>query len=115
LNPDVECPLERDHFLQINEGRVSPPCMPLPFASADDVVLFSIMMTTEALMNEALALPLAERSYVAERLLRSLEDDIPLSDAWREEVERRIARRERGESHSFSREEVRRDAAALLA
>lgn len=72
-------------------------------------------MTTASLVDEALALPLAERSYVAERLLRSLEDERPLTDEWREEIARRVARRERGESRPYSREEVRRDVQAVLA
>lgn len=72
------------------------------------------MMTAATLVDEALTLPLAERSYVAERLLVSLEDERPLSDEWREEIARRVARRESGESRTFSREEVRRDVAAVL-
>ena len=72
-------------------------------------------MTAAAIVDEALALPLAERSYVAGRLLLSLDDDRPLSDEWREEIARRVARSEAGESRSFSRDEVRLDVQALLA
>ena len=71
-------------------------------------------MTTAALVDEALALPLTERSYVAERLLRSLDDDRPLSDEWREEIARRVARRLRGESGTFSRDDVRADVNTVL-
>ena len=74
-----------------------------------------VIMTIASIVDEALALPLAERSYVAERLLLSLDDDRPLSDEWREEIARRVARRAAGESRSFSRDEVRRDVQALLA
>ena len=72
-------------------------------------------MTTAAIVDEALALPLPERSYVAERLLLSLDEDRPLSDEWREEISRRVTRRANGESRTFSREEVRRDVQAVLA
>jgi len=72
------------------------------------------MMTAASIVDEALALPLPERSYVAERLLLSLDEDRPLSDEWRAEIARRVARRAAGESRPFSREEVRRDAQALV-
>lgn len=73
------------------------------------------MMTTTALVEEALNLPLPERSYLVERLLLSLDEDRPLSDEWREEIARRVARRAAGESRTFSREEVRHDVQAVLA
>jgi putative addiction module component (TIGR02574 family) len=71
-------------------------------------------MTASTIVDEALALPLAERSFIVGRLLLSLDEDRPLSDEWREEIARRVARREAGESRSVSREEVRRDVQALL-
>jgi len=71
-------------------------------------------MTAAALVEQALALPLSDRSYVAERLLLSLEDERPLSAEWREEIARRVARRKAGDSRSYSREEVRRDVQTLL-
>lgn len=72
-------------------------------------------MTTAAIVEEVLSLPLPERSYIAERLLRSLDEDRPLSDEWQEEIARRVARRAAGESRTISREDVRRDVQALLA
>jgi hypothetical protein len=72
-------------------------------------------MTSTALVEQALALPHADSSYVAERLISSLEDERPLSPDWRAEIERRVARRERGESRTYNREEVRRNVQALLA
>jgi putative addiction module component (TIGR02574 family) len=71
-------------------------------------------MTAAALVEQALTLPLSDRSYVAERLISSLEDERPLSPEWRSEIERRVARRASGESRTYSREEVRRDVQALL-
>ena len=66
------------------------------------------------LLEEAMTLPRAERSFVAERLLESLDQDTPLSPEWNEEIARRIARRESGESRVYTREEIRRDVQALL-
>lgn len=66
------------------------------------------------LLEEAMALPRAERSFVAERLLESLDHDTSLSTEWNEEIARRIARRESGESRVYSREEIRRDVQALV-
>lgn len=66
------------------------------------------------LLEEAMALPRAERSFVAERLLESLDGDTSVSAEWGEEIARRIARRESGESRVYSREEIRRDVQALL-
>lgn len=58
-------------------------------------------------LQEALSLPLPERSYIAERLLVSLEDGGELSSAWREELNSRVRRRQSGETRSYSRDEVR--------
>jgi putative addiction module component (TIGR02574 family) len=59
------------------------------------------------LLEEAMTLPRAERSFVAERLLESLDYETPLSAEWSEEIARRIARRESGESRVYTREEMR--------
>ncbi len=70
-------------------------------------------MTT--VIDEALALPPADRSYLVQRLLFSLDEERDLSPAWCDEIERRIARRQRGETRTYSREEVSRDVESLLA
>jgi putative addiction module component (TIGR02574 family) len=66
-------------------------------------------------LQEALALPLAERSYLAERLLVSLDDDGELSPAWREELDARVQCRQRGETRSLTREEVSEHIETILA
>lgn len=52
----------------------------------------------DTILNEALKLPVAVRAYVAERLIESLdeENDLPLSPAWQEEIERRRVEVENG-------------------
>lgn len=70
-------------------------------------------MTT--VIDEALALPPADRSYLVQRLLVSLDEERELSPAWCDEIESRIARRQRGEARTHTREEVARDVESLLA
>jgi len=59
-------------------------------------------------LEEALALPAAERTKLAERLLSSLDPDSqePLSEEWAEEIESRIAAFERGELEAIPAEEA---------
>jgi putative addiction module component (TIGR02574 family) len=73
------------------------------------------MTAVTTVIDEALALPPADRSYVVQRLLVSLDEERDLSPAWREEIERRIAHRQRGETRPHTREEVTRDVESLLA
>ena len=68
-----------------------------------------------SVLQNALSLPLPERSYIAERLLVSLDDDGELSPAWREEIDARVQRRQSGETRPYSREEVREHIEAILA
>jgi putative addiction module component (TIGR02574 family) len=71
-------------------------------------------MNPAIVIDEALALPPAERSYLVERLIASLDEECELSPEWRAEIEQRISRRERGETRTFSRDEVSRDVESLL-
>ena len=70
-------------------------------------------MRRDALMKEALQLPVGERADVAAELLASLDDE-PWDDpeevarAWAAEIERRARRVLAGESASVPWEEVRR-------
>ncbi len=59
-----------------------------------------------SVLQSALSMPRPERSYIAERLLVSLEDDDEMPPQWREEMDARVQRRERGETRSYSHEEV---------
>lgn len=80
---------------------------------------YSSIMTAKLdvthVLQDALSLPLAERSYLAERLLVSLDDDGVISSAWRKELDDRVQRRESGETRSYSREEVHKHIASILA
>lgn len=66
-------------------------------------------------LQSALSMPRPERSYLAERLLISLEDDDEMPQRWRAEMDARVQGRERGETRSFSHEEVMADLDAVIA
>lgn len=68
-----------------------------------------------SVLQNALSLPRPERSYLAERLLVSLEDDDEMPPQWRAEMDARVQRRERGETRSYSHEEVMAELDAVIA
>lgn len=68
-----------------------------------------------SVLQNALSMPRPERSYIAERLLVSLEDDDEMPPQWRAEMDARVQRRERGETRSYSHEEVMADLDAVIA
>ena len=68
-----------------------------------------------SVLQSVLSMPRPERSYIAERLLVSLEDDDEMPPQWREEMDARVQRRERGETRSYSHEEVMAELDAVIA
>ncbi|MDP1587034.1 MAG: addiction module protein, partial [Prosthecobacter sp.] len=68
-----------------------------------------------SVLQNALSLPRPERSYIAERLLVSLEDNDEMPPQWRAEMDARVQRRERGETRSYSHEEVMAELDAAIA
>lgn len=60
-------------------------------------------------------MPRPKRSYLAERLLVSLEDDDEMPPQWRAEMDARVQRRELGETRSYSHEEVMTELDAVIA
>jgi hypothetical protein len=73
------------------------------------------MITTAEILNEVLVLPRSDRSYLAAKLIESLDDESELSPEWRAEIGRRVERRISGESAQISRNELHRDIEAILA
>jgi Putative addiction module component len=67
------------------------------------------------LLQYALSMPRPERSYMAERLLVSLDDDDEMPPQWREEMDARVQRRERGETRSYSHDEVMAELETIIA
>ncbi len=77
---------------------------------------YGLLMTTAAeLIDTAMELSVADRSYIANKLIESIEDDRELSPAWREEIQHRVARRESGDSQVVSRESVHAQIENVLA
>ncbi len=64
---------------------------------------------SQALLEQALKLPLNERAELAEQLLRSLDPvaDQDVEAAWQKEVQRRLSEVERGVAQMIPWEEVR--------
>ena len=75
----------------------------------------AIALNITDLVDSALAMPRPERSYLAERLLVSLDDDSEMPSGWRDEMDARVQRRERGETRSYSQEEVMAELEAAIA
>jgi putative addiction module component (TIGR02574 family) len=67
-----------------------------------------------SVLQNVLSLPRPERSYLAEKLIVSLDEDDELSPAWCAELEARVQRRQSGETRSYSREEVSAELEAIL-
>ncbi len=72
------------------------------------------MNAVSTVIDEALALSPADRSYLVQRLIASLDEERELSPAWRAEIEQRVLRRQRGETRTYTREEISRDVESLL-
>jgi putative addiction module component (TIGR02574 family) len=80
---------------------------------------YCLVMATGAsyahLEEEALQLPLEERSRLASRLLESLDDGFELSPEWREELQRRVKQIDEGTVRMIPGEEVSANIRARLA
>ena len=72
------------------------------------------MSTISEIMNEVMELPRTDRSYLASKLIESLDDDCELSPEWLEEIGNRVARRESGESEQIPQEELHREIEGIL-
>lgn len=73
------------------------------------------MSTITEVMENALTLPRADRSYIASKLIESLDDEAPLSTEWQAEIQRRYARWQTGETRSIPKEEVHHRIEQLIA
>ena len=73
--------------------------------------------TYDTVLQDALSLPLEERSRIASRLIESVDDgdDIELSSAWREEINRRVESIRNGTAKLIPHNEVMRDVRQKLA
>lgn len=65
-------------------------------------------------MDEVLELPRSDRSYLASKLIESLDEEQELTPEWKAEIGRRVARRIAGESTQISQDELHRDIEKIL-
>jgi putative addiction module component (TIGR02574 family) len=67
------------------------------------------MRSTDAILNEVLALPVSERARLARQLIDSLDKDTHdtgVEEAWADEIEKRVQALERGEAKTVSADEA---------
>ncbi len=74
-------------------------------------------VTFDTVLQNALLLPVEDRSRIAARLIESVDaaDDSELSPAWCVEIDRRIEAARSGTSHRTPHAEVMNEARSLLA
>lgn len=72
------------------------------------------MVNIAQIMNEVLELPRSDRSYLASKLIESLDEEQELSPEWKAEVGRRVERRKSGESTQISQDELHRDIEKII-
>jgi putative addiction module component (TIGR02574 family) len=72
------------------------------------------MTTVAEIMNEILELPRIDRSYLASKIIESLDDESELTLEWQAEIGRRVERRKSGESVQISQDELHRDIERIL-
>jgi putative addiction module component (TIGR02574 family) len=72
------------------------------------------MLTTSEVMENALILPRIDRSYIASKLIESLDDEALLSTEWQAEIQRRYESWQTGETQSIPSEEVHRRIEQLI-
>lgn len=72
------------------------------------------MATVIEIMSGALGLPRSDRSYLAAKLIESLDEVEELSQDWRDEIRDRVARRESGETQHLSQEELHQEIEKIL-
>ncbi len=73
------------------------------------------MITVAQIMNEVLELPRSDRSYLAAKLIESLDEEQELSPEWIAEIDRRVRSRTSGESTQIRQDELHRDIEKILA
>jgi putative addiction module component (TIGR02574 family) len=71
-------------------------------------------LSPDQLLAELLQLPLHVRARLAESLIASLDEDAEVEEAWRSEVERRVAALDSGEASTRPSTEVFEEARARL-
>jgi len=66
------------------------------------------------LMDHMMELPRDDRSYIAKKLIESLDESPGLEAEWMKEIEERVARKQSGETSAVSNELVHQDIEKIL-
>jgi len=74
-----------------------------------------VMNTAFELMEDVLKLPRQDRSYLATKIIESLEQNDELSPEWMEELDRRVESWKSGESPAVSSEDLHQEIRDRLA
>jgi putative addiction module component (TIGR02574 family) len=74
-----------------------------------------VMKTAFELMEDVLKLPRQDRSYLAAKIIESLDQNDDLSPEWMEELDRRVASWKSGESPAVSSENLHKEIRGRLA
>lgn len=72
------------------------------------------MATVTEIISGALSLPRSDRSYLASKLIESLDETEDLTPEFRAELDRRVARWKSGEAQGVSSEELHREIEQIL-
>jgi len=72
------------------------------------------MPTLPEIMSEALELPRSDRSYLASKLIESLDEAEDLTPEFRAELDQRVTRWKSGEAKAVSSDELHRDIEKIL-
>lgn len=72
-----------------------------------------MIASTNELIQAAMSLPPNDRSYIADKLLESLDTET-LNPEWEEELQRRLAKYEDGTSKTYSSQEVHQAALEVI-
>ena len=73
------------------------------------------MATVTEIISRALSLPRSDRSYLASKLIESLDETEDLTPEFRAELDQRVARWKSGEAKPVSSEELHRQIEKILA
>jgi putative addiction module component (TIGR02574 family) len=75
---------------------------------------FITMNGVTELMDHMMELPRDDRSYIAKKLIESLDESPGLEAEWMKEIEERVARKQSGETSAVSNELVHQDIEKIL-
>ena len=77
-------------------------------------MLEEVMTSIAEILTGALEMPRTDRSYLATKLIESLDEEVELTPEYRAELDGRMERYRKGESKAVSSEELHNEIQSLL-